>query len=143
MKLVLLFFCVLIIILLMIVFSSVKLNIKKCKISNFEGNVKHKLDKDVLIYIEFYFLGLIKITRIRVTKRLFERFNIKDDIKKVEREPNVIKKIHPIEIIKKLKIKVEKLYIDLSIGIDDVIITSYLVALISSIIRNSYGTGKS
>ncbi len=44
---------------------------------------------------------------------------------------------HPIEILKKLKIKVKKANLNLEMGIEDVIITSYAVVVISSVIRNT------
>lgn len=139
MKLVLLFFCgilvTLVILFLLILLSSIKLNIKKCYISNIDGNIKKReLDKEFLIYLEFYLLGIVKIAKIRITKERINKLNIKQDFKDVEKDIKLVKNVHPIEIIKKLKIKLEKITLYLEIGTDECVWTAYIVAIISSII---------
>ena len=139
MELVLLFFCIIlavfIVLLLLILLSSIKLNIKKCYISNIKGNIKKKgFDKEVLVYLEFYLLGIIKIAKIRITKDRIDKLNIKQDFKDVEKDIKVIKKVHAIEIIKKLKIKIEKVRLYLQLGTDDSVWTAYIVGIISAII---------
>lgn len=147
MKVVLLFFCgilaTLIILILLILLSNIKLNIKKCYISNIDGNIKRKeLDKDILIYVEFYLLGLIKIAKIRITKRLINKLNIKQDFKDIEEEIKIIKKVKLTEILKKLKIKIEKVKLYLEIGTENCVWTAYIVAFISATIRNNTWNNK-
>lgn len=137
MKIVLLFFCgiliFLIAVILMLMFSSIRLNIKKCSISNIEENAKkQKLEKDIIIYIEIYLLGVLKIAKIKVTKDLLRKLKIKEDIESLEKDVKVIRKVHPIKIIKKLKPKIKGVYLNLNIGLDNVVLTSYLVALLST-----------
>ena len=124
------------IIILLILLSKIRINISKCKISNVnENGAREKLKKDILIYVEFYFLGIIKIAKIKITKNMIKKLKIEKEIKDIEKDVKVIKKAHLVEIIKKLKFKVKKACFILDIGVDDVIITSYMVALISTILR--------
>lgn len=134
MKLVLLFFCVIIILLLMLVFSTIKLNVKKFNIMNIKGTLKRETGKEILIYAELYLLGVVKIARIKVTKNLLEKLRIRRDVKEIEKEVESFRFGHLIEVIKKFKLKLEKIDLNLKLGVDDVILTSYLVAFISSVI---------
>lgn len=132
MKIVLLFFCAIFIILItiiaIIIFSSIKLNIEKCYISNIRNGIKKKeIDKKFIIYMEFYLFGIIKIAKIKITKKLLERFKIKPDIKELEENAKKIKYIHPIEIIKKVKIKLEHFDLKLLIGTESIMFTVYAI----------------
>jgi len=55
--------------------------------------------------------------------------------KAIKKDIKVIKNINPIKIIKKLKIKIKKAQLDFWFGIDDVTLTAYAVAIISTIVR--------
>lgn len=139
MKLVLLFFCGFIIsvigLFIIIILSKIKLNIKKCNITNIkEGRKKKGIDKEIAIYLEFFLLGFIKIGKIKITEKLLEKLKIKNDVKSIRKDVNVAKSINIIEIIKKLKIKPEKIKMYLAIGTENVMLTVNLVAIISSII---------
>lgn len=141
MKWVLLFFCIIIVLLLMIIFSSIKLNVKKFKILNVQGTLERKLEKDILIYLEFYLLGIIKIAKIKVTNEFLKKMKIRADVKELEKEAKSFKFSHIIEVIKKFKLKLQKVDLNLSLGIDSVVLTSYLVAIISSVLRHNYSKG--
>ena len=143
MKLVLLFFCVIIFLLFMIVFSTIKLNVKKFNILNVEQSLGRNKEKEILIYAEFYLFGIIRIARIKVTKRLLERLKIRRDVKKLERDVTNFQFNNVIDVIKKFKIKLESINLSLSFGVDSVILTSYLVAFISTILRSGYNNYKS
>lgn len=148
MKLVLLFFCGILIFIVilatLVIFSTIKLNVKKCYISNIEnGRKKAKVDKDFDIYVEFYLLGIIKIFKIKITKKLLSKIKVKDEYKKIENDVKIIKSVHPLEITKKLKLKLEKVNIYLNFGTEDVMATVYLVAIISSILRRNIWNNKS
>lgn len=142
MKLVLLFFCGILIFIVilatLVIFSTIKLNVKRCYISNIEnGKKKIGIDKNFEVYLEFQLLGLIKILKIKVTKELLERFKVKNDIVSIENDIKAIKSVNLIKIIKHLKLKTEKANIYLNFGTESVMLTVYLVAIISSIIRNN------
>ena len=145
MKLVLLFFCgILIFIVLtviLIMFSSIRLNIKRCYISNIEnGRKKIRLDKNFEVYLDFYLLGLVKIFKIKITKDLLEKLKIKNDITSIENDIKAVKSVNFIKIIKHLKLKVEEANIYLNLGTESLMLTVYLTAIISSIIRNTICT---
>ncbi len=145
MKLVLLFFCgILIFIVLnviLIMFSSIRLNIKRCYISNIEnGRKKIRLDKNFEVYLDFYLLGLVKIFKIKITKDLLEKLKIKNDITSIENDIKAVKSVNFIKIIKHLKLKVEEANIYLNLGTESIMLTVYLTAIISSIIRNTICT---
>ena len=57
--------------------SKIKLNIKKCNITNIkEGRKKKGIDKEIAIYLEFFLLGFIKIGKIKITEKLLEKLKI-------------------------------------------------------------------
>ncbi len=140
MKVVLLFFCGILILMvclfILVIFSKIRLNVKKCKIENIKCGKKIRgLDKEFEVFFEFYLLGFIKIFNIKITKKLLNKFKIKQDIKSLEKDAQIVKKAHPIQIIKKLKLKLESLKLNLDFGTESVMLTVYLVAIISSIVR--------
>ncbi len=142
MKLVLLFFCGILIfcltLIILIALLQIRLNIKKCYISNIkEGRKQSKVEKEFLIYLEIYLLGFIKIAKIKITKNLINNLNIKPNKREIKKDVKIIKRNHPLEILKKLKIKLKKANLDLEFGTDSVMFTVYMTAIISSIIRNT------
>lgn len=138
MKIVLLFFCIIVILFVMILFSKIKLDIKKCKITNIVKGIKQKtVEKEFEIYLGFYLLGVIRIFRIKINKKLFEKLKIKEELKSVKKDVKIVQKVHLIEIIKSLKIELEKLKMYLALGTEDVMLTVSLITTISSLIRNS------
>lgn len=148
MKLVLLFFCGILIFLIflvaLLVLSKIRLNVKECYISNIEENgEKKKLEKDILIYVEIYLIGLIKIARIKITKGLIQKLKIEDDFKSIKKDVKIMKRVHPIEVIKRLKPKIKQIDLKLLIGTYDVTLTAFLVAIISTAIRNTFEKRKS
>ena len=140
MKLVLLFFCG---ILISIILSSIKLNVKKCYISNYDRGVKKaRLDTQFELYIEFYLLGLIKILKIKITKELINKLNIKKDMSSLKKDAKILKSIHPLEILQKLKLKTEKANLYMYFGLDSINLTVYAVAIISALLRNNIHKSK-
>lgn len=140
MKLVLLFFCVIfgvfLIVTSLILLSSIRINIKRVYLSNMEGKLKKKhFDKEIQVYLEIYLLGIIKIARIKLRKKMLVRLKNKANVEIIKKDAEIIKPFHLVELIKKLKIKTKRANLDLEIGIDDVILTAYATAIISSMIR--------
>lgn len=136
MKIVLLFFCailgIILLSLLLIIFSSIKLNVKRARISNFDKGIKkRKIEKDFLIYIELHLFGKIKVARIRLKEELFQNLKRQAEKEDISRDVKKLKEINIKEIIKKLKIKTEELNLEAQIGIEDVILTSSVVTIIS------------
>ena len=75
MKGVLLFFCgilgLMLLLLLLIISAKIKLNIQKFYISNIERDRRlRKINKEILMYLEIYLFGFIKIAKIRLTRQI-------------------------------------------------------------------------
>ena len=138
MKWVLLFFCSIFIIFLfliiILVLSTIKLNIKKFHFSNFESGVKKgKIENEILICLELYFINRIKIASFSINKNIFSKIRLKNDFQKLKNNYSKFKNIKLLDILKTSKLQIEKAYLNIKIGTDDVIITGFLVTFISSI----------
>lgn len=131
------FFIILFLILciLLIIFSTIKIDIRKFKFDN--ERLDNKLD--YYFYIELYFFDKIKIFSLMLNKEKVQRLNqkmniqnkIKDiDFKKVKRD--LPSKEDFKKIVKKLKIKIDEFHLILKVGTEDVIITSAIVTGIAS-----------
>ena len=145
MKWVLLFFCTFLGLILLIIFfltlSTIKLNIKRIYLSNYDnGKKKEKLENEVMIYLEIYLFRKIRVKKINLNQNIFSKMNIKTDMQNLRKNIQKIKKAGILEIIKKSKLEIEKAYLNAQIGADDVILTGYLVSIISSIARNTFQT---
>lgn len=130
------------IILCLICISKIEINIKDLYI-----NTKNKElnNKEVLISIAIA-VGKLKLIKFKINKNKIEEIY---EIAKKEEEKNkeIQRKINKIlkevvldkekrKLLKKLKINIDKFDLNILIGIEDVIYTSYLVAIISIIIAN-------
>jgi len=135
MKIVLLFFCAIlifiIILILLLISLTIKLNIEDISINNFEKGIKKKgLDKKFLVYLEFYLFGKIKIAKMQLKRTMLKKLNLKNDVKKDLKSLN---NVNVIELIKKLKIKYEKIDFNVQIGTEDIFLTVFLVTFISAV----------
>ncbi len=138
MKLVLLFFCAILFLIIftiiLLILSTIKLNIVNINISNFSsGEKKKKLEKDFLIYVELYLFGKVKIAKVKITKKLIEKLHILNNMKDIKKDVKMAKRIKTLGIIKELKIKIEKLNMEAQIGTEELLTTVFLVTLISSL----------
>ncbi len=139
MKIVLLFFCgilgLILLLLFLLITSTIKLNVEKVNISNYEnGFKKNKLVKEFRIYVELHLFGKIKIAKIKISKKLIEKINEKNNIKDLKKDVELAKKVNIFEVLKLLKPKLEKLNLITEIGTEDVMITVFLVTFISTIV---------
>lgn len=139
MKIVLLFFCgvlgLILLIILLLISSTIKLNVERLNISNYEkGFKKSKIAKEFKIFIELHLFGKIKIAKIRINKKILKKLNVENDFKDLKKDAQLIKKVNILEILKLLKIKLEKLNLKAEIGTEDVMITVFLVTFISTVV---------
>ena len=120
--------------------STLKIEIKNLKISTekYKGSF---LDGDYKITISIWGLRKIRFINFKITKVKLEELKTKDKIKATIRRLNIekIKKTGNLDFknLRKIIKYIPKLeYIDLTvnIGLDDAILTSYIVASIASII---------
>ena len=135
------FFLVLLILLLIL---SMKIQIK---IENLKYNSENKshINKKYNVILYIYILSKIPIFRIKFTEEKFHKLNekthIKEKIEKEMKEQNLKKLAEKYnvtkdfkEIIKNIKIRTSKLDFSLKLGTKNVILTSFLIPAISTII---------
>lgn len=139
MKLVLLFFCVILLFILFIIilllFSTIKLNVKNITIKNFENGTKKKnLEKEFCMYVELYLFGKIKFIKVKLTKSLLSRLKLQENMKNIKKDVEIIKKINVLEMVKALKIKIDKLNLEANIGTEDITLTVFIVTILSSLL---------
>ena len=120
---------------LVITLSTLQIRIKKANISNMNLG---KIEYDYLFFIELKFLNKLKIIQIAIDKekvsKLSKKFKFKEkiDIKKVEK--GIPNKKERKKLQEKLDIKLNEFHLKAEIGTYDVIITSAIIAVISSAI---------
>lgn len=124
-----------------LIFSKIKINVKKLDFKMFRNEL---FEKDYLIDIGIYLFGKIRILGItfRDNNMKFVGRNLKlDNIKKSKLYKNLeqsdIKEIDKkvlIDNIKNLNLKFEKFNLDLSLGTDSTLITSFLIFVVSTVI---------
>ena len=120
---------------LVITLSTLQIRIKKANISNMNLG---KIEYDYLFFIELKFLNKLKIIQIAIDKekvsKLSKKFKLKEkiDIKKVEK--GIPDKKARKKLQEKLDIKLNEFHLKAEIGTYDVIITSAIIAVISSAI---------
>ncbi len=125
------------IIALVLILSTIKIRIENLEIKNFKLE-KSKLNKQKFkILFQIYFLGKIKILSINLNspkiKKIYSNQNLKNiDFKEISKKIPLNKE--NIKIIKDLKIKLENFNFSVKIGTEDAILTSYIVAIIASVI---------
>jgi len=139
MKIVLLFFCAILGIILLtfilLVLSTVRINIVKARISNFENGIKKKkLEKEFVIYLELCLFGKLRLVRIKLRKNIFNKVKNKANMEEIQKDAKILKNKHVKELIDKLKIKVSRLNFEIEFGTEEMMVTVFLVAFISSII---------
>ena len=133
------FFIILFLILciLLITFSTIKINIQKLNFNNEEVNSA----LDYSFFIELYFLDKIKIFSLMINPEKLEKLNKEMNLETKIKQVNFSKIKNELpnkneikELVKKLKIKLDEFHLILQIGTEDVIITSAIVTGIASIL---------
>lgn len=124
-----------------LIFSKVKINVKKLDFKMFRNEL---FEKDYLVDIGIYLFGKIKILGIsfRDNNMKFIGKNLRlENIKKSKLYKNFkqsdMKDLDRKTIIKEIKnlnLRFEKLNLDLSLGTDSTLITSFLIFAVSTII---------
>lgn len=116
--------------------SKIQIEIKNLKIGNKEenrGRIKDKYE----VKITLYFLEKIPILWFRLNDKKIRKISNSKQLEKIDLkaiEKNVKFNKETIQIIKNIKIKISKLNLRIDIGTEDAILTSYLIAIIASLI---------
>ena len=135
--LIMLFFMIIIeILIIALLFSNIVLDVEKCDIW-YDEKIKNKIEVQHLkVSIKVYIFRKIRILSIKLHRNYCEIFKIKIKL-------NLLKKLKEdkqsgimfvIKNIGKLKPKVKKINLKLDIGTEDLIITTFLVPIISTVL---------
>lgn len=131
------FFYVLIILAILVtilLFSEFKINIKNIKVSTekIKGRV---LGENYSIIVSWNILKKLPILKINITKEKLEELNLQNKIKKIDITKIKFKGFDKKKIKEAQKYKPQIEYINLymDIGLDNAVLTSYIVAIISTI----------
>jgi len=120
---------------LLIGLSTINIRISKLKVSN--DNAINKLEHDYIVYFELLFLNKIKIFSVKIDKDKIKQLNLKEKVQVMEFKnikKDLLTQEEIKEIIKKLKVNISEFKLQLEVGVEDVIITSGIVAVLSSLL---------
>ena len=121
----------LLIVLLMLLLCTITIRIEELDLSN--CNHKSKLEYDFEIYFELYVLNKLKILSIKIDKEKVKKFDIKNiNFNKMKNE--IPSKEESKKILEKLNIELSKIDLRVDIGTENVIITSAIIVIISTLL---------
>lgn len=119
---------ILFVVIFILVFTSLRIEIKNLYISN-ENTIKTKYDYE--IYLKLYLFNKLRYFQIKIDKKKLEKIDITKRIQEINIE-KANKELKNIKIsAKNLKLEIEKLNLDLKIGTESLFITTGLVLLTS------------
>ena len=126
-------------IVLLLIHSTLKVEITNLK---FNSILNKKINEDYILVFTICILNKIPILKKKVTKQKSFKIKVKEKIE-IEtlhvfmRSIEINKEL--LDIIKKIKMKVEKIDFKLELGTQDSASTSFLVAVISGVVGNIFG----
>lgn len=116
--------------------SEIQIEIKNLKIGNKEEN-KNRIKDNYEVKITLYFLEKIPILWFRLNNKRIRKISNSKQLEKIDLkaiEKNIKFNKETLETIKNIKIKISKLNLRIDLGTEDAILTSYLIAIIASLI---------
>lgn len=132
-------FAFIILITIILLFSKIKINVNKFNYLSINPK-NRKTDYNIIIQliilkkfpileIKFNKNNIIKIEKIkRKIKNKFETF----DFTEIEKDKEIKKKI--LEIIKKLKIDIDKINLNIEIGTENAVLTSFIIPIVATLV---------
>lgn len=131
-----------IIILLMLLFtilllSTIQIEIKNLKLENKENTNKSRIEDKYEIKITLYFLEKIPVFWVRLNSKKIRKISNSKRLQKIDfkkMKEQVPKNKETLEKVKNIKIKISKLNLRIDLGTEDAVLTSYLIAVIASVI---------
>lgn len=114
-----------------LIMSTIKLKIENLQIGNYTNNKRYKA------FIQIYFLNKIKIFSIKINNQRLKKLYSSKQLEKIDFnkvKENIAINRETFSIIKKLKLKIEKLNLEANLGTEDAVLTSYAVAIMASLI---------
>ena len=119
-------FFIISIIVIFIVLSTLKIKIENFKVSNYD-----KPEENLKVNIKFYIMKYIKIISFNLNMEKIKRLYS-------GKKPNIDKLRDYIDINKYIfkNTKVEKIYFDLNIGTGEIIVTTFLITILATILSS-------
>ena len=130
------FLFVLMVILLLIIFSKIKIEIKNFKFTSKKFNFKH-LSDNYIIELQILILSKIPILKINITRDKLQKLKDNDRIKNLQSKIGKFEENISLDIIKDLKtfdFQIKNLELQIDLGTDSTIFTSILIPAISTVI---------
>ena len=128
------FIFVLILLIVLLVFSRIRIEVINFK---FSSQTKRHINKDYKVIIKLCILKKIPILKVNITKTKLEKMKIKEKIKNIDfkiiQNKNKFDK-NAIKAIKKSNININKINLNLEIGTENATLTSVIVPAISTIL---------
>ena len=116
-------------ILCLVMFSTLRIEVERLELTNYE--IQSKLEYNIAFSL--YFLNKMKWIKTSFDKKKVKKLIRKMpeiDIKKIEKDF----KMRDLKLLKNLKIKISKFHLQSELGLENPIVTSFLVAIVSSAI---------
>lgn len=122
---------------ILVLFSTIRIEIKNLRVGNKEIENQTRIKDNYEVKIGVYFLEKLPILWTRLNnqkmRKIYHSKQLeKIDLKKIETKIPFNKQT--LQIMKQMKIRISKLNLQIAIGTEDAILTSYLVAMIASVI---------
>ena len=135
-------FCIFLLLISLIILSTLKITVDNLYFNYMNKQADKKIIKDFCINIELFLFGKIKIFSSKITDEKFKKINRKLDIKnKIKNfdlkklKDNLKLNKDTKKLLKKVDIfKISIFNLNLEIGTEDVIFTSFLITTISTLI---------
>ncbi len=117
--------------------STIQIKVTNLILENKKERDVKRINNNYKIKVGIYFFNKIPILWINLNSKKIKKINSskklpKVDFQKLKNKENIDKKI--FELIKNIQIKVKNIKLNINIGTIDAVLTSYLVAIIASII---------
>lgn len=133
-----LIFIAILVILVLTIFSHIQIEIDNLKISNLKdikNSKKYIINNNYKINISLKFINKIKWVTVKLNKlkvnKMYKKMHLENiDIQKIEKNISV----YDMKEILKIKPEIKKLKLHINIGLENVILTSYLVVVICVIL---------
>ena len=125
------FIIILALFILIILLSTLKIKIENFNIINFKNNKEYKM------FIQLYFLDKIKIFSNKIDSKKIKKISNSKRFKNIkynELKQKLPPKKEILKAVKILNLQIEKFKLIAEISLDDAPLTSYIVAVISSLI---------
>lgn len=117
-----------------LLFSCIVINIEECEISyNENKNNKFNIEK-LKIRVQIYLFKFIKLLSINVNKDILAKIKYKLTIEEFQKLNDEQKRgvIFAIKNIRKLRVKIKTIDLDLDLGTENMLATTFLVPVIST-----------